>query len=338
MSTPRDRYYIPVSNGLLEHRAKIGPAIWVFLWLIDHVTKELPAEGNPADLDGLVLGGSPIRAARIAADLRDNPRTVQAHLSRLFERRYIRRIPGEAGNAFGYIVLKSKKWTRKESRGLRTSNDSRHSHTGTQESSSPSAIDAQPRRNLRANKEDNTETVQILKQHMGMSEAVNCVCTALSLTGNPNRAAITEVIALQIEKSAQTAGQVASQMVEAWTAYDAILNKSFSYTDPIAFFAKGVWLRPESWVVIDKAKFVEMKRRAEAQVGSRELFVSSPPECYKCRAEIPEQRLNLPDLNASIHCSSECEAQSAKISEQNRSERSERGTGKSPDLLKTGSV
>jgi hypothetical protein len=57
--TPKDSskptYSIPVSNGLFAHREKIGPAIWVFLWLIDATTKEIPGADGKAE--GLVYGG-----------------------------------------------------------------------------------------------------------------------------------------------------------------------------------------------------------------------------------------------------------------------------------------
>src|SRR5215468_321775 len=48
-------FVIPVSNGIFAHRDKIGASIWVFLWLIDRSTYEVPtADGQ--DVEGLVLG------------------------------------------------------------------------------------------------------------------------------------------------------------------------------------------------------------------------------------------------------------------------------------------
>jgi hypothetical protein len=46
---------IPVSNGIIEHREKIGSAVWLFLLLIDWTTSE--------DENGIgkVLGGKPIK-------------------------------------------------------------------------------------------------------------------------------------------------------------------------------------------------------------------------------------------------------------------------------------
>ena len=50
-----------VSNGLLEHKDRMGAAIWEYLWLIDKVTKDEP-DGN-GKFNGVVLGGKPISAA-----------------------------------------------------------------------------------------------------------------------------------------------------------------------------------------------------------------------------------------------------------------------------------
>ena len=60
-------YAIPISNGILSHCQSIGPAIWVFLWLIDHTTKEV--EGADGQLEGLVFGGLQVRSSQIANDL-----------------------------------------------------------------------------------------------------------------------------------------------------------------------------------------------------------------------------------------------------------------------------
>lgn len=72
----RESRPIPVWNGLLEHCRRIGSAIWVFLWCIDRVTRE-------SDGKGLVLGDSPIKVERIAADLHLNERSIRRDLKRL---------------------------------------------------------------------------------------------------------------------------------------------------------------------------------------------------------------------------------------------------------------
>lgn len=72
----RRSHPFPVWNGLLEHRPKIGPAIWVYLWLLDKITSEQGAKG-------IVLGGSPVKAAQIASDLDVDEHTVRRDLRRL---------------------------------------------------------------------------------------------------------------------------------------------------------------------------------------------------------------------------------------------------------------
>jgi hypothetical protein len=102
-----------VASGILKHRRRIGASVWVFLWLIDRVTKEIP-DGS-GDMDGLVFGGAPVSARRIGDELQDTARTVQSHISRLIREGYIRRTESKVGDASGFVVRKSKKWTRTES-------------------------------------------------------------------------------------------------------------------------------------------------------------------------------------------------------------------------------
>jgi hypothetical protein len=108
----RETYSIPISNGILtpKHCEDIGPAIWVFLWMIDHTTKEVL--GEDGQLEGLVLGGSQVRAAVIATDLGLSVRVVHEHIKRL--KAYIRVIPMGEGLPSGYAVVKSKKWRKNQ--------------------------------------------------------------------------------------------------------------------------------------------------------------------------------------------------------------------------------
>jgi hypothetical protein len=76
-------YPIPVWNGIFEHQREIGPAIWVYLWCLDRITREESA-------CGFVLGGTPVTASRIASDLQDDSeRTVRRHLERLAKCGYL---------------------------------------------------------------------------------------------------------------------------------------------------------------------------------------------------------------------------------------------------------
>ena len=74
----------PVWNGLLEkkHFERIGPALWVYEWLLDRITKE--AKGV-----GLVLGGRPIKASEIAETYGIHERTARAHIDRLKKNGYL---------------------------------------------------------------------------------------------------------------------------------------------------------------------------------------------------------------------------------------------------------
>jgi hypothetical protein len=105
-------YSIPVSNGIFAHCQKIGAAIWVFLWMIDHTTKE--ATGTDGDLEGLVFGGLPVRASVIAKDLEIATRTIHEHIERLCQHGYLLRIAIGDGLPSGYSVRKSKKWRRNQ--------------------------------------------------------------------------------------------------------------------------------------------------------------------------------------------------------------------------------
>jgi hypothetical protein len=78
----RRSYPIPVWNGILDHHREIGPAIWVYLWCLDRITKENSGIG-------FVLGGIGISSERIARELHDSQRTVRRHLQRLAQKEYI---------------------------------------------------------------------------------------------------------------------------------------------------------------------------------------------------------------------------------------------------------
>ena len=101
-------YRIPVSNGLLapRHFAAIGPALWVFLWLIDRTTRE--EEGPDGQCWGMVLGYTLVSAGRIAADLGCDEKSVRRYLARLVEKEYVRAERGRCG--WRLRVARSKKF------------------------------------------------------------------------------------------------------------------------------------------------------------------------------------------------------------------------------------
>jgi hypothetical protein len=96
-----------VSNGLLQHKDRMGAAIWEYLWLIDKVTKDEP-DGH-GKFNGVVLGGKPISAATIASDLKEHVNSARANLKTLSEDGYIVRTPAR-DSKYSYVVTNSKKW------------------------------------------------------------------------------------------------------------------------------------------------------------------------------------------------------------------------------------
>jgi hypothetical protein len=115
----RQSHPIPVWNGILEHRQRMGGAIWEFLWCIDRVTKE-------KDGVGMVLGGQPIKTQRILEDVPGSDReTIRLHMKSLEDQRYIRR----RRTPYGHVieVLNSQK------RGIWKAEKPQNSGSGTEE-------------------------------------------------------------------------------------------------------------------------------------------------------------------------------------------------------------
>ena len=92
-----------VSDGLLTpgHCQRIGVAVWEFLWLISHETRE----------EGKVLNGAPITIKRISTDLGQAERTTRRNLDRLEAEKYIARERGQGG-VYQYVICNSKKWAK----------------------------------------------------------------------------------------------------------------------------------------------------------------------------------------------------------------------------------
>jgi hypothetical protein len=86
-------YPIPVWNGIFDHRRKIGPAIWVFLWCLDRITREESGVG-------IVLGGSVVTAEKIASELQESARTIRRHFRRLTKYGYV----GLKRTPYGFII------------------------------------------------------------------------------------------------------------------------------------------------------------------------------------------------------------------------------------------
>jgi hypothetical protein len=100
---------IPLWNGVFEHYARIGGALWEFVWCLDKITVE-------RDGVGLVLGGAPVKTERIVRELKGSDKeTVRRHMERLEAGNFIRR----RRTPYGFVieVLNSRKfgiWKREE--------------------------------------------------------------------------------------------------------------------------------------------------------------------------------------------------------------------------------
>jgi hypothetical protein len=106
-----DNHIIPVSSGLFEHRSRVGPAIWEFLWCIDAVSTE---EVDEAGVHwGLVHGGAPVKHERIAREIESSKVTVQRNLAILKSHGYINSVRTARGEIIK--VAKNKKDFHKKS-------------------------------------------------------------------------------------------------------------------------------------------------------------------------------------------------------------------------------
>jgi len=148
LSAPTPTFSLPISSGILAHCQRIGIALWVFLWMIDRTTKEVPTTDGYAD--GLVYDGKAISAHVIATDLGMKTRTVHSHIELLVAAGYLRRIDHGVGMPSGYTVVRSKKWK----------NPRRKTAGGSLNPARPAPNSALPSQNSAPYKEDNTRTLQ----------------------------------------------------------------------------------------------------------------------------------------------------------------------------------
>jgi hypothetical protein len=92
---------LPVSDGVLDHRRRIGSSIWEYLWLLAHVTAEDP--GGNGKSRGIVDHGNPVPTNRIAADLGRSRDATLTNLGRLEAGNCIERSTA-VGHAYEYKV------------------------------------------------------------------------------------------------------------------------------------------------------------------------------------------------------------------------------------------
>src|ERR1035441_1988062 len=107
---------LPISRGILEHKDRMGSAIWELLWFVDKVTEDVP--DGAGKFHGIVLGGHPVSLPKIAADLKNAIITTRRNVTALEKNGYIirRRLPE---NRCSYVVVNSKKWFRRDQREIK---------------------------------------------------------------------------------------------------------------------------------------------------------------------------------------------------------------------------
>jgi hypothetical protein len=151
-------HVIPLWNGILEHRGKIGPALWEFIWCLDKITFE--------DEHGIgwCLGRTPIDTKRIAGDLCEHPDTAYDNLSRLAAEGYIIRKRTPRGYAIG--VTNSRKIN--AFRHLKSDSEKipNHSETDSEKTPNQSASDSEKTpRVIRSFPESDSEETPIRRDY-----------------------------------------------------------------------------------------------------------------------------------------------------------------------------
>ena len=109
----RKVFDIPIKNSLIEpkHYKRMGDSVWLFLWAVDHVTREvINATGERI---GIVFGNMPQRDEDIAGDIGCSVKTIRRWRNRCIANDYIgiRRTP----YGFSMWVRHSKKWAKEPS-------------------------------------------------------------------------------------------------------------------------------------------------------------------------------------------------------------------------------
>lgn len=102
-------------SGILEpkHIDAIGPAIWLFLWLINATTEERRMDDG--EYQGWVYGGKPLKFAELANLLSTSERSIQRHVDSLFRGGYIDLLLTPYG--YQFRVRNSCRWPEAQSKG-----------------------------------------------------------------------------------------------------------------------------------------------------------------------------------------------------------------------------
>lgn len=105
-----ESFFFPTYIGLLsqEHRERIGPALWEFLWFISKTTRDIT---DKDETWGIVLGGKPIKQSDIADEMGVSESTVKRNIARLKQYGYVEAKRAPYGEI--YRVRNSKKFKKK---------------------------------------------------------------------------------------------------------------------------------------------------------------------------------------------------------------------------------
>ncbi|MGY3716758.1 DnaD domain protein [Sutcliffiella cohnii] len=106
-----ESFYFPTYIGLLskEHRERIGPALWEFLWFISKTTRDVAEDDETW---GIVLGGKPIKQSEIAEEMGVSESTVKRNIARLKQYGYVEAKRAPYGEI--YRVRNSKKFKKRK--------------------------------------------------------------------------------------------------------------------------------------------------------------------------------------------------------------------------------
>lgn len=233
--TPKPILFL-VSKGLLEHKDRMGAAIWEYLWLIDKVTKDEP-DGR-GKFNGVVLGGKPLSAAMIASDLKEHINTARTNLRSLEVNGYIvrSRLPD---NRFTCTVTNSKKWF--WNREPRTEN---HPSTRTENCATLGQKPVLPRtETCTSNKEDTTGTRQEEKKDTALASQI--VPPPLSQKCKAKKTPLPEnfVISDRVQKWAAEHGHIRIQeRLEHFIGYCRANGKRYAdYDEALMNAIRGDW-------------------------------------------------------------------------------------------------
>jgi DNA-binding transcriptional ArsR family regulator len=255
-------YSIPVSNGIFAHRKRIGAALWVFLWLIDHTTRETEAPDGKAE--GLVHGGQPVPLKVLASDLEMSWDAVYQHLAQLEKAGYVRKIAHGNGRPNGYAVVNSKRFANRRTNSGRSSPETTVQKPGGTSVQNAMGTPVQKPGNLPAfvrepmakspsvdkeevlqdktRQEDNVEDEPITAEMVAQG-----VKQELGLGGMAIMLCLTDICRARLRDGTDPT-KLRNDLARAWPMYkSAKARLTWTYGSPDKFFASDTWDDPALW-------------------------------------------------------------------------------------------